>query len=326
MGDKFQLMRTEATELAQNLSHMTKACKQHMKAVQHVSAPSPPLRQRLTIPSPLISGWGESETQQLALVSLSDFFGDVFTQLKAHGADLSIRFVQIEKGDSKWRSDARSTLARLQEECLGLSAMADGDSLCTTKSQAPKKVAQLLTKGKLGKGDQKKLAKFVAEAAADRHLPENRTAQEQTMDAFARKTTELRLVLEHFGPICHTQRRVLTAVIAAIQGTSRQLADALHKSARRLRKSRKRINFEADFSAFVQRSNLIRYDLLCNPFPPIDVSHPVFADITPKIQIAVPPISPVGLAKVVRDHVTSASNQLSVTSGRYVLLMEAITR
>jgi hypothetical protein len=204
--------------------------------------------------------------------------------------------------------------------------MADGESLCATKSQALKKVAQLLTKGKLGKGDQKKLAKFVADAAADRHRPENKVAQEQTMDAFARKATELRTVLEHFDPIYHTQRRVLTAVIAAIQGTSRQLANALHKSARRLRKSRKRINFQEDFSAFVQRSNLIRYDLLCNPFQPIDVAHPVFADIAPKIQIAVPPISPVGLAKVVRDHITSASNQLSVTEGRYVLLMEAITR
>jgi hypothetical protein len=42
--------------------------------------------------------------------------------------------------------------------------------------------------------------------------------------------------------------------------------------------------------------------------------------------IAVPPIYPVGLAKVVRSHVTSADDQLPVTAGRYVLLMETIAR
>jgi hypothetical protein len=181
-------------------------------------------------------------------------------------------------------------------------------------------------KDKLGKGDQKKLAKFVTDATSDRHRSENKDSQEHVNEAFGRKIDDLRVLFDRMKPICHMQRRILGATIAAIQATTQQLAEALHTSAQQLKKLRERIDFRADFAAFVQQSNLIRYDLLCNQFQPIDVSHSVFADIALKIQIAVPPITPIGLARVVRDHVTSAPNQLSVTAGRYVLLMETITR
>jgi hypothetical protein len=325
MADKFHVVQTQVTDLAHNLSLVERACSQHVKAIEHLSNPAPAaLRERLPFPSRFISGSGESETQTLALLGLSEFFVQVFTHFNAHGRELSELHRKIDQGDDKWRVEARSIITQLQQEYSTLSALADDGTLGHTKSQAPKKIAQLLAKGKVGKGDQKKLAKFVADATADRQKSETKSAQSQIMHVFITKMQCFKVLVDRIRPFCHTQRRILTETVSAFRETTERLAAAVQTSTAEFRESSRRLDFHADFTAFVRESKLIRYDLLCSPFKPIDVSHPVFVDIATKIQIAVPPIYPVGLAKVVRDHVSTASNQLSVTQGRYVLLMETI--
>jgi hypothetical protein len=110
-----------------------------------------------------------------------------------------------------------------------------------------------------------------------------------------------------------------------VQDASRDFAAALHEAARRLRERAEAVDFRADFGAFVEQSKLIRYDMICGDFVPVDVSHPVFADIDTRLQIDVPPIYPVGIARVVDDFIADGTDQISVVAGKYVLLMETIT-
>ena len=61
----------------------------------------------------------------------------------------------------------------------------------------------------------------------------------------------------------------------------------------KITKKASEINFESDFNHFVDEKRLIRYDLKCDPFKPIDMSHPVFNNFEPsKIHniLAVPPV------------------------------------
>jgi hypothetical protein len=280
MDDKFHVVCTQAAELAQSLAHVNMICSKHVEAVDRHFGHSPqPLFQCLDFPSLFISGSGESDTQYLALCGLSRFIEQVFRHFKIHGSNLSFRLKQIDQGYDKWKEEAKSILSTLQQLCMSLSLLEDPDRVAPARSQAPKKVAQLLAKGKLGKGDQKKLAKFVADAAADRARRDNRSAYSQIMHVFAGKTEEFKGLLEQMTPVCHMQRRILAEVISALQGTTRQLVEALRASVQELRDSSRHIDFRADFTSFVQRSNLIRYDLLCSPFEPISFSHPVLADI-----------------------------------------------
>jgi hypothetical protein len=139
------------------------------------------------------------------------------------------------------------------------------------------------------------------------------------------KAESFRGSLAKIAPICHAQRRALTHITGALQDASCELAAALRETARGLRERAAAVDFRADFGRFVEASKLIRYDIVCDNFPPVDVSHPVFADIDTRLGIVVPPMYPVGIGRVVDDFVAKGADQLSVVTGKYVLLMETIT-
>lgn len=85
------------------------------------------------------------------------------------------------------------------------------------------------------------------------------------------------------------------------------------------------INFEKDFIQFVAYKKIIRYDLKCEAFKPINMSHPVFNNFDPsKIRnvIAVPPVYPIAMAKVLVSFTASDINEITIVKGKMVLLME----
>jgi hypothetical protein len=182
-----------------------------------------------------------------------------------------------------------------------------------------------LARGKLGKSDTKKLSKLVAEAVADRRRLNCRAAQERLLRSVREKAESFRASLAKVAPVCHARRRTLVDITAAVQEASRDLTTMLHEAARRLRERAAAVDFRADFGAFVQQSKVIRYDMVCEDFVPVDVSHPVFADIDTRLHVEVLPIYPVGIARVVDDFVADRTDQISVGAGKYVLLMETIT-
>lgn len=87
------------------------------------------------------------------------------------------------------------------------------------------------------------------------------------------------------------------------------------------------INFQRDFSRFVEEKKIIRYDLKCEAFKPIDMSHPVFNNFEPsKIHniVAVPPVYPILMAKVTNTFTAKYANEITIVKGKMVLLMEPI--
>lgn len=87
------------------------------------------------------------------------------------------------------------------------------------------------------------------------------------------------------------------------------------------------INFEKDFSHFVAKKKIIRYDLKCEAFKPIDMSHPVFNNFEPsKIHniVAVPPVYPIAMAKVINSFTATNANEITIVKGKMVLIMEPL--
>jgi hypothetical protein len=196
----------------------------------------------------------------------------------------------------------------------------------SSRSQAPRKISQLLVslnaKGKTAKAETKKLQKLCGDVISDRQRPDAIAAQRAAVERGAERTRAFRDAACRLLPVCQFRARIMNGVLGAIQGCSAELAAGLRGSSQALRAAAEAVDSRRDFEGFVARSALIRFDLQCNPFVPIDLSHPVFADIDTRIQVAVPPIYPVGVAAVVDDFVAEGGNELSITRGKHVLLME----
>ncbi|OHT03208.1 hypothetical protein TRFO_29522 [Tritrichomonas foetus] len=84
------------------------------------------------------------------------------------------------------------------------------------------------------------------------------------------------------------------------------------------------IKFEDDFRLFLGTYKIVRYDIQCHSFIPIDMKHPVFAQVStsPAINVAIPPIYPIAMAYVNSNFVGKYENELTLTKGKIVLLME----
>jgi hypothetical protein len=100
------------------------------------------------------------------------------------------------------------------------------------------------------------------------------------------------------------------------------MADQIRETTAVIRESAATMNFEQDFPIWVAARKIVRYDLICHPFEPLDLSHPAFADIETNINVAIPPLFPVGLGMSEFDFEAEDPRELSVSRGKYLLLME----
>jgi hypothetical protein len=319
----------EVRSTSENLSHdvdiVCKTCTRYNEAISRFTKAPPPAFPSTTFNPEYISGFAAGETHHIAFTALNTLFTDIFSQLSQFSQTLSTAYGRIDKGDAKWIETANSTISSVDNAAAPLIVFLD--SIPTvSKSQTPRKIAQLLStltvKGKAAKAEAKKLQKLVTDLIHDRNRPDAISSQRQIFERATGPAAHFCQASARLLPICQFRARILNEVLEAMQNCCTDVGAELGKTAQSLRAAADAIRHRQDFERFVERSSLIRYDLQCNPFVPIDLSHPVFSDIDTKIQVAVPPIYPIGIGIVNEDFVAEGTNELSVTHGKHVLLME----
>jgi hypothetical protein len=318
-------IRTTSESLSHDADLICKTCTRYAEVLALSSKVPPPSLPPSLLSSQYIYGLTPGETHHAAFTALGDLFTGIFAHLGGLSQTLTASYAQIDKGDAKWTENANSTISAVDNAAAPLQAFLEIVRR-SSKSQASKKIAHVLgilgTKGKSGKAEIKKLQKFVSNLIQDRTKPDA-VASQQTI--FTRAESQLHAFREASArllPICQFRARAMNEVLGAIHACSVALEKQLRGAALGLRAAADAIDHRRDFELFISRSAVIRYDLQCNPFVPIDLSHPVFGDIDTRIQIAVPPIYPIGIATITEDFIAEGGNELSVTRWKYVLLME----
>jgi hypothetical protein len=330
MQEKVTAIMSTDENLGTSLESIVRDSKALADSCASVAATAPDAALTKTLDfTQLVSGF--PGTQQTALTALSDEFTGLFTRIGSFAQLLQTSVDSGTKPALDRTADARETVKEMNKGSLKLVTLV-GEMIpgCAPGFKVPGKITKLLgpglAKGKLSKGDTKKLASLVAEVVAERSKPEIAQSyaplREQGLVSMERFCLSADKLQKHATACAHA----MASVVSAIQTSFAGLAGDLTKGAESLSAIADSIDFQSDFSAFVKTNKIIRYDLQCSAFQPIDLSHPVFSDIDTRIRIVVPPVFPVGLAKVNQDFTSEGQeSELSVSKGKYVLLMEPPT-
>ena len=147
-------------------------------------------------------------------------------------------------------------------------------------------------------------------------------SQHSMIDKGTRTFAELEKRANVVRDVCTERVNAMTNGFNAVKDEYSKFAQTLRNCGRSLQEQAAKIDFRSDFQEFVADTGLIRYDLECLPFESVDTSHPVFAGIDTRINVAVPPLYPLGLAKVVNSFAPENPNEIACTKGKFMLLME----
>jgi hypothetical protein len=286
-----------------------------------------PLSQAIEVDR-LISGF--PGTQQTALLALSDHLVTFSAAFKTYAQTLQTDFIHTVRLGMDQRPEADKSMKAVSESIHRLHAVLSGMLPSVGKPEKFQKpiagfLATGLAKGSLSQGDAKKLDDLLKQLRNDRldrkaviGPYEKVLAQSKTVyDSFLKSTDR---VVDH----ALTCAMGVANVISTMHVDLASLATSLNAVGEAILRVSEEIDFKSDFRDFVEGQRIIRYDLACEPFKPIDLSHPVFADLDTRIQDVVPPLYPVGLAAVVDDFQSAGANEMSCIKGKYVLLMEEI--
>jgi hypothetical protein len=326
MEKRIAEIRASSDSISEDAKIVSQTCILCYETIRRLSqSPPSPLNDVLDKHSEYVYGLAKGGTYRHALLSLGSFFSGVFGLAGAFAQYLESQHASLVTGNTKWVEDDNAARSAVDQEGASVrSVIQEAAKLC--KSQAPKKIAQLIasatSKGKGGKVDVKKLQKLLQEARADRRRPEAAQNQHRILEKATESVGRYKDAVCRLIPYCQLKGVAINDILTAIQTAGNDTSAGLKGCSDVLRAAADGITHQSDFTTFVQRHGLIRYDLQCKPFEPFDLSHPVFADVAVKVQVAVPPLYPVGIAHVVRDFVAEAPKELSVTRGKYVLLME----
>jgi hypothetical protein len=149
------------------------------------------------------------------------------------------------------------------------------------------------------------------ESSARTTLPARMAAQTSIMafrNAIARAAAEFQM-----------RNREFRMLFDAVHLGYMRVAEYCANSSEAIRRQSGTIDFVSDFTAFVRDTHLVRYDLSDMEF---EVVRPAVPDISPRIEIEIAPVYPIGLAQVVHDHDPDGKNQLRCKAGKSVFLME----
>ena len=85
--------------------------------------------------------------------------------------------------------------------------------------------------------------------------------------------------------------------------------------------------FENDFCDLILQKRLIRYDIIPEPFVPVDFNHPVFSEMQISCVMEVPSLEiyPIAIAKAIHSFTPEYSNEISVSKGKFVYLLEDLS-
>ena len=122
--------------------------------------------------------------------------------------------------------------------------------------------------------------------------------------------------------LCDARVEQVQQLLSDAQSHYAVLQSDIQKIATELKEISDDVHYKESFSTFVNNNNIIRYDIPCPPFVPIDISGPEFEGIPPP---EIPPMQtnyPIALGYIEESFVGTDENTLSCTRGQYILLME----
>ena len=184
------------------------------------------------------------------------------------------------------------------------------------KSEKVQKKADKASEKKSAKSLRKLMEKVVAARA------EHAASRAQMLDRGCASFSDFQSSVSVVRDACCGRVTAMKRGFDLVKDEYSRLAQRLRNCGASLKEKAEKIDFRSDFEKFVAETKIIRYDLECLPFESVDTSHPAFAGIETRINVAVPPLYPLALAKVVHSFAPENANEIACTKGKYVLLME----
>jgi hypothetical protein len=320
MEARIEAIHTISVSLCRDFHLISDEYSRYLESLKGLSRSLPvPLRRCVKIPNPSSSGMTESGTQYSSLLSLSTSITSLLASLDTFSSSLLTNFSEVNVTESDHLALDELTTSRdsfltfltelLPESC---------------KTQSPQKIAQLLTaiqrKGRPTKSESKKLQQLVVEALSER----GKSAQAQTsltacglekLRHFNTNAAKLSVIAQARIPIMHS-------LLSAVPLFGQPFVADIRAAAQQLRAAADAIDFVSDFKSFVENNQIIRYDIPCPQFVPIDISHPGIPKIDARVRIPQPQFYPKAMAVVREDFIPKGGNEIAIQRGKHVLVID----
>jgi hypothetical protein len=155
----------------------------------------------------------------------------------------------------------------------------------------------------------------------------------QTRRDFAKSVTQLQLSgqtsitayrqkLAGIAQLLKLRNRTLRDAMNTIAAMFSRVGERIGEANATLSVAVQKIDFTADFRGFIATAKIARFDLSDVAFVPYPVNPTAFAGIKARLELPLPQIYPIGMAKVVCDYYADGANQISCKAGKSMLLME----
>lgn len=143
-------------------------------------------------------------------------------------------------------------------------------------------------------------------------------AADKCMDGISENSAKaIQLIKKQF---C-TQRDVLQAVI----NSNKKIIDNCSAESNQAISFINIIKYQNEFQKYVDKYKIIRYDLLPDPFVPLNFNHKCFSNISTISNVLSLKLYPYAMARIKKDFNAKDNNELPMQKGKMVLLMEDLS-
>lgn len=258
-------------------------------------------------------------TMKDALNDLSEHVDECFKNLRDFGNAVKSGVDRITRPEIDARKEIKSAITNATNGATTIGNMREIMIPSLSQNEKiSKEVNKYIEKGEPIKASKTKSLMKDVKSARDKLL----TSRTSILTKASRETESFTSSMQKVGESCERRVLALRESLDTVHSEYTQLSRNLQLCAESLRRTADMLDFKADFRSYVEKTKMIRYDIQCLPFMSIDVSHPAFADIDTRINVAVPPLYPVSLAKVVHTFTAESESEISCTKGKHMLLME----
>lgn len=142
-------------------------------------------------------------------------------------------------------------------------------------------------------------------------------------------TKTAQISIDKYRTLCAKVESVYNLRITVLTDLFMWVADIYAEIGKQLIANSERLNlyigqmdYKADFTNYVSRSKLARYDIKDFKFRPFDTSGPAFDGINPSVPRSISFFSPLYFAQIIHSYNADGENELTCQKGKCLLLME----
>ena len=128
--------------------------------------------------------------------------------------------------------------------------------------------------------------------------------------------------IEKITVVTNQRLNSISTLFECVHSALTNFSNQIRETVSTLNQAINTLNFNSDFTSFVRKNKLIRYDLPCHDFTPLHLSSPIFEESHLELHASIPQIFPVAMGQIIENFTASKSTEFTVYKNHYILLME----